>query len=187
MKSSKVQKRRRSTIAAHALQRCTSKVPHLVGLVVIVLVGTMLTAGIAAAQSVALSGNHPKVAAGLTSRAAPDRALTIQVSFALRNRAELDKFLSDLQDPASPRYHQGLTPKQFDARFGRTRDEIEAVEAWLSREGFQILHASADEITCRVEQWQRLKAPSQSRSRVPPTVRFTPMRLTRRFQHSSPG
>ena len=72
MKSSKVQKRRRSTIAAHALQRCTSKVPHLVGLVVIVLVGTMLTAGIAAAQSVALSGNHPKVAAGLTSRAAPD-------------------------------------------------------------------------------------------------------------------
>jgi subtilase family serine protease len=149
MKSSKVQKRRRSTIAAHALQRCTSKVPHLVGLVVIVLVGTMLTAGIAAAQSVALSGNHPKVAAGLTSRAAPDRALTIQVSFALRNRAELDKFLSDLQDPASPRYHQGLTPKQFDARFGRTRDEIEAVEAWLSREGFQILHASADEITCR--------------------------------------
>jgi len=110
---------------------------------------TILTAGIAAAQSVALSGNHPKVAAGLTSRAAPDRALTIQVSFALRNRAELDKFLSDLQDPASPRYHQGLTPKQFDARFGRTRDEIEAVEAWLSREGFQILHASADEITCR--------------------------------------
>jgi subtilase family serine protease len=149
MKSSKIQKRWRPTIAAHALQPCTSKVPHLAGLVVIVLVGTILTAGIAAAQSVALSGNHPKVAAALTSRAAPDRVLTIEVSFALRNRAELDKFLSDLQDPASPRYHQGLTPKQFDARFARTGDEIEAVEAWLSREGFQILHASADEITCR--------------------------------------
>jgi subtilase family serine protease len=34
-------------------------------------------------------------------------------------------------------------------RFGRTRDEIEAVKAWLSREGFQILHASVHEITCR--------------------------------------
>jgi len=114
MKSSKVQKRWRPTIAAHALQRCTSKVPHLAGLVVIVLVGTMLTAGIAAAQSVALSGNHPEVApeldTKLTSQAAASRPLEIRVSFALRNRAALDKLLSEQQDPASPATVIGSPP-----------------------------------------------------------------------------
>jgi len=121
--------------------------------VVIVLVGTMLTAGIAAAQSVALSGNHPEVApeldTKLTSQAAASRPLEIRVSFALRNRAALDKLLSEQQDPASPRYRHWLTSAEFDVRFGRTRDEIDAVEAWLSSEGFQILHASVHEITCR--------------------------------------
>jgi subtilase family serine protease len=117
-------------------------------LLAIVFVG-MLTVGTTAAQSVALPGNHPAQAAELSLPAAPDRQLTIRVSFALRNRAALGKLLSEQHDPASPRYHDWLTSAEFEARFGRTRDEIEAVKAWLSREGFQILHTSVHEITCR--------------------------------------
>jgi subtilase family serine protease len=121
------------------------------GTVAILAAATMLTAGIAAAQSVALSGNHPEVApelaTRLTSRADANRPLEIRLSFALRNRTELDKLLSDLQDPASPRYYHWLAPAEFDARFARTPDEIQAVIEWLKSSGFQNLHASVHEVT----------------------------------------
>jgi kumamolisin len=102
---------------------------------------------------VALSGNHPEltpeIAAKRTSRAAANRPLKIRVSFALRNRTELDQLLSDLQNRTSPRYRHWLTPAQFDASFGRTPGEVWAVSEWLTGEGFQVLHADAHEISCR--------------------------------------
>src|SRR5260370_17412892 len=92
-------------------------------------------------------GNHPIEASSLTSHAAADLPLKIHVSFALRNRPALNKLLSELQNPASPYYHKWLTPAEFDARFGRTTAEVQAVSQWLTSQGFYVTHSSARNLT----------------------------------------
>jgi len=102
----------------------------------------------AAAQTVALAGNRPAaLAAALTARADASTPLTVRVTFVLRNRPELMRLLVDQQNPASPHYDRWLTPAAFAARFGRTPAEVSAVSEWLSTQGFQIVSASAQEIT----------------------------------------
>lgn len=94
----------------------------------------------------ALSGNHPAEAAKLESQAPADQVLAINISFQVRNRDALTRLLSELQEPASPRYHHWLTSAQFEARFGRKPAEVEAVRKWLESNGFQIERTSAREI-----------------------------------------
>lgn len=50
----------------------------------------------------------------------------------------LDKLLADQQSPASPSYHKWLTPAQFAARFGMTRNDIQKVTTWLESQGFKV-------------------------------------------------
>lgn len=115
----------------------------------LMLAATVVQARTSAAQSVFLPGNHSAVAAGPTSRLAPETQLEIQITFALRNHAELRQLLSALQDPASPHYHQWLTSDQFEARFARTPAEVREVKDWLTSQGFQVLQADAYGITSR--------------------------------------
>ena len=104
-------------------------------------------AGVALAQTVALGDNRPLEAAALSSRASGQRSLTVHVAFRLRNREALAKLQADLQNPASPMYHRWLTPTQFNARFGRTQAETQAVSQWLSGHGFHVTHSSNREIS----------------------------------------
>ncbi len=98
------------------------------------------------AQTMALEDNQPLEAASLSARASSDRQLTLHVSFRLRNRGALAKLLNDLQDPASAQYHRWLTPAEFDARFGRTPAEVQAVSQWLSEHGLRMMRSSNREI-----------------------------------------
>ena len=50
----------------------------------------------------------------------------------------LEQFLAAQQNPASPQYHQWLTPDQFGERFGLSLADLASVTAWLRSEGFQI-------------------------------------------------
>ena len=49
---------------------------------------------------------------------------------------DLDNFLKQLGDPASPNYHKYLTPRQFGARFGLSKSDIDTITAWLVSQGF---------------------------------------------------
>ena len=113
--------------------------------VVLTMVFTLLPC-VAAAQTSVLVGNHPQTIDALTSPAPPNLLLDLRISFLLRNRPELEKLLRDLQDRSSPQYHRWLTPAEFDARFGRTPDEVKAVSKWLSGRGFHINSANVREI-----------------------------------------
>lgn len=95
---------------------------------------------------VALSDNRPAETSSLTARAASDRQLTLHISYKLRNRVALAKLLDDQQNPASPRYHRWLTPAQFDARFGRTPAEVQALSKWLSQRGIRVVRSSSREM-----------------------------------------
>ena len=66
----------------------------------------------AAEPTVALSGNRPAEATLYTpvAHANSSRPLTMRIALALRNRPALDQLIAEQQDPASPRYHQWLTP-----------------------------------------------------------------------------
>ena len=53
-------------------------------------------------------------------------------------QAALDQLLADQQNPASPRYHQWLTPLQYAAQFGLSSNDIAKIRAWLTSQGFTV-------------------------------------------------
>jgi len=99
-------------------------------------------AGPAAEGAVALLDNHPGVGLDNFVPAAGDKTLDLEIVFALRNRAALDKLLADQQDSRSSRYHHWLTASQFAAQFGPAQADFDAVGAWLNSQGLGV--AAAD-------------------------------------------
>jgi subtilase family serine protease len=65
-------------------------------------------------------------------------SLTLQFSMTAEQTAALDQLLSDLQNPASPQYHQWLTPAQYATQFGLSSADLATVKAWLNSQGFTI-------------------------------------------------
>ncbi len=58
-------------------------------------------------------------------------------------KTELQRLLDAQQDPASPEYHNWLTPEQFGERFGAAEADIQTITLWLASQGFQVSPASA--------------------------------------------
>lgn len=56
---------------------------------------------------------------------------------ALRESA-LESLNAALHDPASPKFHQWITPAQFGAAFGVTDADVNAVKSWLVSQGFKV-------------------------------------------------
>jgi uncharacterized protein (TIGR03437 family) len=50
----------------------------------------------------------------------------------------LNQLLYDLQDPASGRYHQWLTPEQYADQFGVSSSDAGKIAGWLESQGFQV-------------------------------------------------
>jgi subtilase family serine protease len=57
-------------------------------------------------------------------------------------QADLDRLLENVQDIASPLYHQWLTPKQYADRFGAPPDHIDRITRWLESNGFSIVQVA---------------------------------------------
>jgi subtilase family serine protease len=97
-----------------------------------------------ASSSVTLPGNHPVEAAAAyaVAHANAITQLDMHVTLGLRNQEQLNQLLQDQQNPSSPRYHQWLTPRQFTARFGPAQQDVDAVEQWLSAQGFKVTASS---------------------------------------------
>ncbi len=53
-------------------------------------------------------------------------------------QAALDALVAAQQDPASPQFHQWLTPVQYGALFGASDADLSRVTAWLRQDGFSI-------------------------------------------------
>jgi hypothetical protein len=78
----------------------------------------------------------------LTQTAAPadarlDRMLLL-LSPSVAQQKELTAELASLQDPASPKYHQWLTPTAFADAYSNSAADVLVVSAWLQSEGFQV-------------------------------------------------
>src|SRR6267378_7157736 len=71
------------------------------------------------AEKQVLRGHIPAAVAGLASvgRLPAGQRLNLAIGLPLRSRESLTNLLDQLYDPASPLYHQFLTPTQFAERF----------------------------------------------------------------------
>src|SRR5689334_3690251 len=67
----------------------------------------------------AVIGRQPK------GRLPAEHRLSLAVGLPLRDPLGLSAFLRDLYDPASPSFHQFLTPDQFTERFGPTEEDYQ--------------------------------------------------------------
>jgi len=52
--------------------------------------------------------------------------------------AELETLLEQQRDPASPEFHNWLTPEQYGERFGASQRDIATLTSWLESQGFAI-------------------------------------------------
>ncbi len=66
------------------------------------------------------------------------RHLSIVLKPSASQRADLDKFLLDQQDSASPEFHHWLTPEQYAERFGVSNADVAKMSAWLQLQGFTV-------------------------------------------------
>ena len=66
------------------------------------------------------------------------RGVTIRFNMTDAQTAALDQLLNDQQNPASPRYHQWLTPAQYGAEFGMSSTDLAKVSGWLAGQGFTV-------------------------------------------------
>jgi PKD repeat protein len=102
------------------------------------------------AQRQMLTGHVPQVVKNLNlppvDRLSATQHVYLAIGVPLRDLEGAKDFLQKLYDPASPGYHQYLTPQQFTEKFGPTVEEYEAVIAFAKSSGFQIVGTHANRL-----------------------------------------
>jgi len=112
-----------------------------------ILAGCVVAAGLGTASMMAqtpqrtlLPSHLPAAVAGLQPLGRLDSStrLKLSIHLPLHNQDALTNLLEQLYDPASPLYHHYLAPDEFEARFGPTGEDYDAVIAWAGRGGFTV-------------------------------------------------
>ena len=88
-----------------------------------------------------LKGHVPAaVAGGLApaGRLPASQPLRLAIGLPLRNQPALTNLLRQLYDPASPLYHQYLTPEQFTASFGPEEKDYQALRRFAQSHGLTV-------------------------------------------------
>ncbi|HEY2514960.1 MAG TPA: protease pro-enzyme activation domain-containing protein [Polyangiaceae bacterium] len=91
-----------------------------------------------------LYGQRPPEVARLSALGAvPDETpIDVAIGLGLPNEDERDAFVRDLYDPASPVFHQFLTPEEFTARFAPSPESYQAVLDFVARSGLTVIAAA---------------------------------------------
>ncbi|MBZ5587512.1 MAG: hypothetical protein LAO05_03040 [Acidobacteriia bacterium] len=81
---------------------------------------------------------RPDLDIGAADPSLPMERMVLSLGLRPDKQAELDEFLANQQNPASPDFHRWLTPQQFGARFGPAPEDRALVAGWLRSRGFVI-------------------------------------------------
>jgi subtilase family serine protease len=105
--------------------------------------------GIAAGTQV-LHGHVPPAVARFnlqpTGQLPATKSLHLAIGLPLRNQEALTHLIQQLYDPASPHYHQYLTPEQFTEQFGPTEQDYQKVIAFARANGLTVTGMSANRV-----------------------------------------
>jgi subtilase family serine protease len=66
--------------------------------------------------------------------------MNLVIGLPWRNPADLTNLLHDLYNPASPKFHHYLTPKQFAEKFGPTTNDYETLVTFFQAHGLTVAH-----------------------------------------------
>jgi subtilase family serine protease len=106
-----------------------------------------ITAAIDGHRRVTFRGSVPALAQSRFDRGTvePDFALgsvTLMLKPSAAQQTSLDQLLADQQDPASPNYHEWLTPEAYAERFGASEADLAKVAAWLNSQGMAVQYTA---------------------------------------------
>jgi subtilase family serine protease len=107
------------------------------------------------APQASLTGHLPAWVAGqnLSSRLV-DLQAPMQVTVSLRRdpavQSAFEALLAAQQNPASPLFHQWLTPQQLGTLYGPTQSDLDAVTAWAAAQGLKIETVATNRMTVRL-------------------------------------
>src|SRR5882757_9812304 len=89
-----------------------------------------------------LKGHVPSWATSANDAGAVPSDTSLRLTFVLSRSPELQaaftQLLADQQNPASPRYHQWLTPQQVGTLYGPTQHDLDALTTWLASQGLTV-------------------------------------------------
>lgn len=107
-----------------------------------------ITESISDADTVALPNSAPLWTQAGIDRGSIEPATFLDSIFLLLDhspgqRRALEDLLDRQHDPASPSFHQWLTPEQFGAQFGPSDSDIAKISGWLQLHGAQIQGVAA--------------------------------------------
>jgi subtilase family serine protease len=107
----------------------------------IVLALLHLTVAARAAQGKLVPGHIPPQAAGMqpVGRLSATNRLRLAIGLPLRKPAALSKLLAQLYDPASPNFHQYLTPGRFADTFGPSAADYQAMTNFARSNGLTVV------------------------------------------------
>ena len=123
-------------------------------LLLIVGTGVLIKGGVAQADTPVIIDGHvdPAIAQSALVQTAPaSQPLDISVGLQIRHSSEFNNLLSALYDPASPTYHQYLTPDQFTQDFAPTDDQVQNVESYFQNQGMTVTNVAPDNLLLNVE------------------------------------
>jgi subtilase family serine protease len=64
--------------------------------------------------------------------------ILLQLQRSPQQEKALERFLDEIHNPNSPKFHKWLTPEQFEKAFGLVQADIDMVTGWLESHGFKI-------------------------------------------------
>ncbi|MFY9644142.1 MAG: S53 family serine peptidase [Terriglobales bacterium] len=99
------------------------------------------------AQSVLTRHVREEVADGqarLVGQLPATQSINFDIVLPLRDRAGLQSFVQEVNDPASAVYHQFLTPQEVTARFGPSQGDWDALVGFAKASGFEIVGGTRD-------------------------------------------
>ena len=90
-----------------------------------------------------LPNHHPRWAnpSNSAGQVPPDSNLehmTLVLARSPEREAAFEKLLAEQQDPASPNFHQWLTPAEIGNRYGLSDADIDTVSSWLQSQGMHV-------------------------------------------------
>ena len=129
--------------AARALSRHLVRALLLAAAVFVLPVSAASQRVVDDADTVPISGNvSPRISeavdVGRTDGAIPAERMILVLRPKAGASERLARLLEEQLDPASPNYHHWLTPDAYGRSFGIPDDDLNAVLAWLQRNGFSI-------------------------------------------------
>ena len=71
-----------------------------------------------------------------------DHVMQLELEFAMRNKAEFDQLMADINNPHSKNYQHWMTPEEMHQRFGETKSQFDSVMRWIQSQGFAVTDSS---------------------------------------------